>query len=98
MQLDEQIGMLLLEAANVARELMGEEGGNATDAQGAGESDGERPHRRLRFVQLRNDPHATLKIARSSVRQRQPARGADQKLRLEPVFQLLHAFGDDRFG
>jgi hypothetical protein len=77
---------------------MGKEGGDAADAQGAGEPDGERAHGRLRFFQLRNDPHAALEIARARVRQRQPARRADQKLRLEPVFQLFHAFGDDRLG
>ena len=98
MQLDDQIGMLLLEAANVAREHVGEEGGDATDAQGAGEPNCERAYGRLRFVELGDDAHAALEITRSSVGQRQPARGTDQKLCLEPLFQLAHPLGDDRFG
>ena len=77
---------------------MGEKGGDAADAQGAGQPDGQRAHGRLRVFQLGHDPHAALEVARARVRQRQPARGADQKLCLEPVFQLFHAFGDDRFG
>jgi hypothetical protein len=97
-QLDEQIGMSQLEAANVPCKLMGKKGGNAADAQGACEPNSQRAHGRLRFFQLRNNPHAPLEIARARVRQRQPARGADQKLRLEPVLQLFHAFGDDGFG
>jgi hypothetical protein len=77
---------------------MGKKGGDAADAQGAGEPNSQRAHRRLRFFQLGHDPHAALEIARARVRQRQPPRGADQKLRLEPVFQLFHPFGDDRLG
>src|SRR6476660_3012443 len=61
MQLDEQIGMLLLEAANVPRELMGKEGGDAADAQGAGEPDGERAHGRLRA----SSSSATIRTQRS---------------------------------
>jgi hypothetical protein len=52
MQLDEQIGMLLLEAANLPRELMSKKKGDAADAQGTGEPDGERADGRLRFFQL----------------------------------------------
>ena len=39
MQLDDQIRMLLLKAANIAAELVGQEGGDAAHAQGAGEAD-----------------------------------------------------------
>jgi hypothetical protein len=44
--------MLLLEAANLPRELMSKKKGDAADAQGTGEPDGERADGRLRFFQL----------------------------------------------
>ncbi len=98
MQLDDEFRMLALERADVARELVRQERGDAADAQGAGEPDGERAHRRLRLVEFRDDAHAALEIARARVGRRQPPRRAHQELGLEFGFQLLHALGDDGFG
>ena len=52
----------------------------------------------MRFIELGNDAYAALEIARAGVSQRQPPRGADQKLRLQQLLQLSDPFGVDRFG
>ena len=97
-KLDDQIGMLLLKMADIAAELMSQERGDAAHPQRAGEPDGERANGRLRLVQFGDDPHAAFEVACSGVSECQPAGRADQQLRLEPLFELFHPFGDHGFG
>ena len=97
-QFDQQFGMLLLESAHIPAELMRKKRCDAAQPQRSAETDGQRAHRRLCLVQLGHHSGAPFEITGAGIRQRQAAGGADQKLGFEPVLQLLHAFGDDRFG
>src|ERR1700691_5976228 len=50
MQLNGQLGVLLLKPANIAAEMMREKGRDAAQAQGSAKSHRQRSHRRLRLV------------------------------------------------